>query len=121
MRRILDFNAGSSRMKISVFETAADRSYRLGAHRERSKPSSVRHGLPVQCAPSDRDHASAIAASHDRFAAHRGALDHIRDRIVQGGLGYMAATTRYLVNLDAHLFVYRINCERLALRGAGRV
>jgi hypothetical protein len=39
--RILDFNAGSSSIKISVFETAADRSYHLGADGERSKPSSV--------------------------------------------------------------------------------
>ena len=46
--RILVINAGSSSIKISVFETAADRSFHLGPHGERSKPSRVRHGLLVR-------------------------------------------------------------------------
>jgi acetate kinase len=96
---ILVINAGSSSIKFSVFETAADRSLSAGVHGQiEGIGSSPRlavvdargRGLAGQPI-SGSDHDAAIRAIHDWFAAHAGgeaAFDGVGHRIVHGGLAY---------------------------------
>src|SRR5260370_41426807 len=77
---ILVINAGSSSIKFSVFETAADRSLSAGVHGQvEGIGSSPRlevidaRGRELTGQPiSGSDHDAAIRAIHDWFAAHTG-------------------------------------------------
>jgi acetate kinase len=77
---ILIINAGSSSIKFSVFETAADRSLLAGAHGEVEGIGTSPH-FEVADARGDKlaehpvaagGHDGAIAAIHEWFAAHLG-------------------------------------------------
>ncbi len=96
---ILVINAGSSSIKFSVFETAADRSLSAGVHGQiegigsspRLEVTDARGcglaGQPI----SGSDHDAAIRAIHDWFAAHAGGeagFDGVGHRVVHGGLAY---------------------------------
>lgn len=100
---ILVINAGSSSCKFSVFETAPDRSLSAGAHGEvdglgaasgRSARIEVtgRTGRKLIAKPiAGNDHAAAMAAIHDWFAAHIGretGFSAVGHRVVHGGLAY---------------------------------
>jgi acetate kinase len=77
---ILVFNAGSSSVKFSVFETGADRTPSVGAHGQvEAIGASARleivdaHGGKLLEEPiAATDHTAAIAAIHSWFAAHLG-------------------------------------------------
>ena len=96
---ILVINAGSSSVKFSVFETAADRSLSAGAHGQvEGIGISLRldvadaqgRRLAAQPVPG-KDHAGAIAAIHEWFAAHVGSeagFDGVGHRVVHGGTAY---------------------------------
>jgi acetate kinase len=96
---ILVINAGSSSIKFSVFETAADRSLSPGAHGQvegigtspRLEVSDAR-GLKLAEQPIATDgHVSAIAAIHEWFAGHIGSeagFSGVSHRVVHGGFAY---------------------------------
>lgn len=96
---ILVINAGSSSVKFSLFETAADRSLSAGAHGQvegigvsaridiTDAQGRKLLGEPV----SAKDHEAAIAAIHDWFASHIGSeagLGGVGHRVVHGGTAY---------------------------------
>jgi acetate kinase len=96
---ILVINAGSSSIKFSVFETAADRSLSPGAHGQvaaigasaRIEVTDAQGGKLINQPASAQDHKAAIAAIHDWFAGHIGseaALDGVGHRVVHGGTAY---------------------------------
>jgi len=116
---ILVINAGSSSIKFSVFETAADRSLAAGAHGQFSAIGPEAH-LEVADAQGRKlldqpmagaDHRSAIAAIHDWLVTHIGhetVLNGVGHRVVHGGTTYaepvlieaeVAATLEALVPL----------------------
>ena len=96
---ILVINAGSSSIKFSVFQTAADRSLSAGVHGQVEAIGSSAH---LQIAdPEGRTlveqplgacgHSGAIAAIQAWFAAHVGSqsgFDGVGHRVVHGGLKY---------------------------------
>jgi acetate kinase len=96
---LLVINAGSSSIKFSVFETAANRSLSAGVRGQvEGIGSSPRlevidargRGLAGQQI-SGSDHDAAIRAIHEWFAAHTGgeaAFGGVGHRIVHGGLAY---------------------------------
>src|ERR1051325_10014906 len=96
---ILVINAGSSSIKFSVFETAADRSLAVGAHGQFSAIGPEAH-LEVADAQGRKlldqpmagaDHRSAIAAIHDWLITHIGheaVLYGVGHRVVHGGTTY---------------------------------
>jgi acetate kinase len=95
---ILTLNAGSSSVKFSVYETAADRSVSAGAHGEVEGIGTAPH-LTVRDAAGevladqalDAGHPGAIAAIHDWFADHVGderSFDGVGHRVVHGGTAY---------------------------------
>jgi len=96
---LLVLNAGSSSIKFSVFETAADRSLAAGAHGQVEGIGVGAHfevadaagrKLADQAVARD-DHQGAIAAIHDWFAAHVGSeagFDAVGHRVVHGGVAY---------------------------------
>jgi acetate kinase len=93
---ILVMNAGSSSIKFSVFETAADRSVSAGAHGQVEGIGTAPH-LEVfaaqgrrtgDAALSEDGHAAATAAIHRWFADHglgEDGFDGVGHRIVHGG------------------------------------
>src|SRR4051794_23451762 len=96
---ILVINAGSSSIKFSVFETAADRSLSPDAHGQvaaigasaRIEVADAQGGKLIDQPASAQDHKAAIAAIHDWFAGHIGgeaALDGVGHRVVHGGTAY---------------------------------
>lgn len=103
MRRIrepiLVINTGSSSVKFSVFETAADHMLSAGAH---GQVSGIGESPRIDIADAlgrklldqptaARDHEAAIAAIHDWLAAHMGGgveLAGVGHRIVHGGTQY---------------------------------
>src|SRR3954453_11273589 len=96
---ILIVNAGSSSIKFSVFETAADRSLSPGAHGQvaaigasaRIEVADAQGRKLIDQPASAQDHKAAIAAIHDWFAGHIGgeaALDGVGHRVVHGGTAY---------------------------------
>jgi acetate kinase len=96
---ILVINAGSSSIKFSIFETAADRSLSADVHGQ-VEGIGTSPQLEVEDASGRKladhhviqnDHEGAIAAIHDWFAAHTGSeagFDGAGHRIVHGGLAY---------------------------------
>ena len=102
---ILVINAGSSSIKFSIFETAADRSLAAGAHGQ-VDGIGEKTGTPARIEVADaqgrqlaeqpivgHDHHSAMAAIHDWFAAHVGSeatFAGVGHRVVHGGLAYAA-------------------------------
>jgi acetate kinase len=96
---ILVINAGSSSIKFSVFETAADRSLSAGVHGQvegigsspRLQIGDPQGGKLADEALSAAGHDGAIAAIHAWFAAHVGSeagFDGVGHRVVHGGLKY---------------------------------
>lgn len=96
---ILVLNAGSSSIKFSVFETAADRTLTAGAHGQvegigaspRFEVFDARGQVLDERRLVRTDHESAIGAIHDWFAAHVGdeaGFDGIGHRVVHGGASY---------------------------------
>jgi acetate kinase len=75
---ILVINAGSSSIKFSVFETAADRSLSAGLHGQvaeigaspRIEVADAQDRNLIDQPVAARDHDGAIAALHDWLAAH---------------------------------------------------
>ena len=96
---ILVINAGSSSIKFSVFETAADRSLLAGAHGQVEGIGTSPH-LEVADARGDKlvdhpvvaeGHDGAIGAIHEWFDGHLGSeagFAGIGHRVVHGGLTY---------------------------------
>jgi acetate kinase len=93
---ILVLNAGSSSIKFSVFETAADRSLRAGLHGQvegigsnaRLRVVDAEGRRLVDQPVAGHDHDGAIAALHDWFAGHIGresGFGGVGHRIVHGG------------------------------------
>lgn len=96
---ILVLNAGSSSIKFSVFETAADRSLVAGVHGQVesigvSPRLEVRDTRGQELATQNvtsRSHAGAIAAIHEWLASHVGGeagFDGVGHRVVHGGMTY---------------------------------
>lgn len=96
---ILVVNAGSSSIKFSVFETAADRSLSAGIHGEvegigtspHLEVTDAQHRKLADQPVAGKDHHGAIMAIHDWFAAHVGnktRFDGVGHRVVHGGLAY---------------------------------
>ncbi|HEX2790837.1 MAG TPA: acetate/propionate family kinase [Steroidobacteraceae bacterium] len=96
---ILVINAGSSSIKFSVFETAADRSLSAGVHGQVEGIGSAArltvgdaHGKQLAEQPvTGATHEDAIAAIHEWFASHVGSesgFDGVGHRVVHGGLKY---------------------------------
>ncbi|MFI4868136.1 MAG: acetate/propionate family kinase [Steroidobacterales bacterium] len=96
---ILVINAGSSSIKFSVFETAADRSLSAGVHGQvegiggspRLQVGDPRGRKLAEQPLSAAGHDGAIAAIHAWFAAHVGSesgFDGVGHRVVHGGLKY---------------------------------
>jgi len=96
---ILVINAGSSSIKFSVFETAADRSLLAGAHGQVEGIGTSPHlevadaggGKLADHAVAAEGHDGAIAAIHEWFAAHLGSeagFAGVGHRVVHGGLSY---------------------------------
>jgi acetate kinase len=77
---ILVINAGSSGIRFSVFETAADRSLTANLHEEveasgtspRLKIADAQGRTIADAAVAGDDHHAAIAAIHNWFAGHVG-------------------------------------------------
>jgi acetate kinase len=96
---ILVINAGSSSIKFSVFETAADRALLAGAHGQVEGIGESPH-FEVADARGDKladypvaaeGHDGAVAAIHEWFAGHVGGeagFAGIGHRVVHGGLSY---------------------------------
>jgi acetate kinase len=115
---ILVINAGSSSIKFSVYETAADRSLTAGAHGQ-VEGIDAGAGLPrLEVADAagrkladeqvtSQGHDGAIAAIHAWFAAHVGneaGFSGVGHRIVHGGVTYaepVLIDARVLADLDA--------------------
>jgi acetate kinase len=96
---ILVINAGSSSIKFSVFETAADRSLAAGVHgqvegigaAQRLEVADARGRKLAAQSLSGAGHEDAIAAIHRWFASHIGSesgFDGVGHRVVHGGLKY---------------------------------
>jgi acetate kinase len=97
--QILVINAGSSSIKFSLFDTAADRSLTAGAHGQVEGIGTSPH-LEVSDAegrkladqrPAADGHDGAIAAIHDWYASHVGGeagFAGVGHRIVHGGVAY---------------------------------
>ena len=96
---ILVINAGSSSIKFSVFETAADRSLSPAVHGQvegiGSSPqlevADARGGKLAEQRLTGVGHEGAIAAIHEWFAVHIGSesgFDGVGHRVVHGGLKY---------------------------------
>jgi acetate kinase len=112
---ILVLNAGSSSVKFSVFETAADRSLSAGAHGQVEGIGNSAHFIVSDAAGrklddrklSQNDYRGAIGAIHEWFADHIGSEDSfagVGHRVVHGGLAYAApalVTDRVLSDLEA--------------------
>ena len=112
---ILVINAGSSSIKFSVFETAADRSLSAGAHGQvegiGTSPHlevSDPHGNQLVDTPvAGTGHSGAIAVIHDWFAAHVGSeagFDGVGHRVVHGGSTYsqpVAIDNKVITELEA--------------------
>jgi acetate kinase len=106
---ILVINAGSSSIKFSVFETAADRSLSPRAHGQVEGIGTSPHlevvdpkGNKLADGPVATDgYADAIAAIRDWFAAHGGneaGFDGVGHRVVHGGSTYSKP-----VLIDSHV------------------
>jgi acetate kinase len=98
---ILVINAGSSSIKFSVFETAADRSLAAGAHGQVEGIGTSPHLVASDAcgrrladqAVAAGGHDGAIAAIHEWFAAHVGGeagFSGVGHRVVHGGAAYSA-------------------------------
>lgn len=102
---ILVINEGSSSCKFSIFETASDRSLTPGPHGQvegidqRGGPSArmavfdPKGRLLFNAPVAGADHAAAMTAVHDRFAAHVGGeagFAGVGHRVVHGGVNYSA-------------------------------
>jgi acetate kinase len=98
---ILVINAGSSSIKFSVFETAADRSLAAGAHGQIEGIGTSPHLVAsdacgrrlVDQAVAADSHDGAIAAIHEWFATHVGSevgFSGVGHRVVHGGAAYSA-------------------------------
>jgi acetate kinase len=112
---ILVLNAGSSSIKFSVFESAAGRLPKAGAHGQvEGIGGSARlevadaSGRVLADQPVARpDHEGAIAAIHQWFAAHVGSeagFSGIGHRVVHGGLAYaepVLIDDRVMADLEA--------------------
>jgi acetate kinase len=96
---ILVINAGSSSIKFSVFETAADGSSSPGPHGQVEGIGTSPHlevsdaaGLKLTDQPVKADgHTSAITAIHEWFAGHVGSeagFSAVGHRVVHGGPAY---------------------------------
>jgi acetate kinase len=96
---ILVINAGSSSIKFSVFETAADRSLVAGAHGQvqgigassRIEVDDAQGRKLLEQPAVAPDHASAIGAIQDWFATHIGSeagFSGVGHRVVHGGMIY---------------------------------
>jgi acetate kinase len=96
---ILVINAGSSSIKFSVFETAADRSLTAGVHGQvegigsspRLEVADARGRKLAGQSLTGTGHEDAIAAINRWFAAHIGSesgFDGVGHRMVHGGLKY---------------------------------
>lgn len=96
---ILVINAGSSSIKFSVFETAADRSLSPGAHGQvaaigaaaRIEVADAQGRKLLDEPASAPDHKAAIAAIHDWLNAQIGGeagLGGVGHRVVHGGTAY---------------------------------
>jgi acetate kinase len=96
---ILVINAGSSSIKFSVFETAADRSLSAGLHGQvaqigaspRIDVADAQGRNLIDQPVAARDHDGAIAALHDWLAAHIdrvAGFDGVGHRVVHGGMAY---------------------------------
>ena len=96
---ILVINAGSSSIKFSVFETAADRSLLAGAHGQvegigtspHLEVADARGARLADQAVGAEGHGGAIVAIHEWFAAHVGhetGFAGVGHRVVHGGLTY---------------------------------
>ena len=100
---ILVINAGSSSIKFSIFETAADRSLAAGAHGQ-VEGLGAQTARPARMEVADaqgrqligqtlagHDHQSAMTAIDDWFAAHVGSkagFSGVGHRVVHGGVAY---------------------------------
>lgn len=98
-RLILVINTGSSSIKFSVFETAADRSLTAGPQGQvsaigpaaRIEVADAQHRKLLDQSVSANDHRAAIAAIHEWFGADFGGaagLDGVGHRVVHGGTAY---------------------------------
>src|SRR5258708_30735573 len=96
---IIVINAGSSSIKFSVFETAADRFLNAGAHGQvegigtspRPKIADAQGRSVADQTPAGNDHRAAIAAILDWFTDHVGGeagFGGVGHRIVHGGTAY---------------------------------
>jgi acetate kinase len=96
---ILVINAGSSSIKFSVFETAADRSLAASVHGQvdaigispRLEVEDAKGGKLAEQPVTGAGHQGAIAAIHDWFAGHVGSeagFAGVGHRVVHGGLKY---------------------------------
>jgi acetate kinase len=96
---LLVINAGSSSVKFSLFETAADSSLAAGPHGMVDEINTAprlsivdAHGRTLASGPvAARGHVGAIAAINDWFAAHIGsesAFAGVGHRVVHGGAGF---------------------------------
>ena len=96
---ILVINAGSSSIKFSVFETAADRTLSPGVHGQvegignspRLQVGDAQDRKLTDQPVRGEGHEPAIAAIHDWFAAHVGSeagFDGVGHRVVHGGQKY---------------------------------
>ena len=115
MKPILIINAGSSSIKFSVFETAADRSLAPGPHGQvegvgTSARFEVADAQGNQLAARNvagNNHLAAIQAIHDWFATHAGGeigFAGIGHRVVHGGSefsGPVLIDARVLAALEA--------------------
>jgi len=97
--QILVINAGSSSIKFSVFDTAADRSLTAGAHGQvdgigtspHLEVSDEQGHKLVDQRPAADGYDGAIAAIHDWYASHVGGeagFAGVGHRIVHGGAAY---------------------------------
>lgn len=112
---ILVINAGSSSIKFSLFETAADRSLSAGIHGQiegigsspRLEVTDARGRRLSDRAAAVTDHEGAIAAIHEWFAAHIGSeagFTGIGHRVVHGGTTYaqpVLIDNRVIAELEA--------------------
>src|SRR5260370_20020875 len=96
---ILVINAGSSSIKFSVFETAADRSLKAGVHGQvegigtspRLKIADSQGRSVADQTAAGNDHRAAIAAIQDWFTDHVGGeaqFGGVGHRVVHGGTAF---------------------------------
>jgi acetate kinase len=96
---ILVINAGSSSLKFSLFETAADRSLTAALHGQvegigtspRLEIADAQGRGVSDATVAGKDHRAAFAAIHAWFAKHIGSeagVDGVGHRIVHGGMVY---------------------------------